>query len=235
MAGISDKLDGISEQLQAVRDRQDEQDTKLARLEKLLEQSEAEKAELKKENAVMKAEMITIKEKLNNLEQRNRAPCARIFNVPIAGDPSDNNTVAVQVYQKLLLPILNGATTSGLFEKIPSLSDTIESAHILPGPKQNKPILCRFKSPRIKQIIMQSKKEYAPRSPSSGDKQGALLYPLYDDLTRDVYALMKKLGADVRVQAAWFANGSIRFRLNNADAVIRVHSIYSPYEDLFNN
>ena len=175
VAGISDKLDSISEQLQAVKDRQDKQDAKLTHLEQHLEKYEAANAELRKENIELKRNVTTLKEKVNNLEQRNRAPCARIFDIPIAGDSSDNNNVAVQLYQKLLLPILNGATTSGLLEKIPSLNETIETAHILPGPKPNMPILCRFKSLRIKQ----SKREYAPRAPSRGDKQGALLYPLY--------------------------------------------------------
>ncbi len=233
VAGISDKLDAISEQLDAVREQQDTLDGKFERLEELLRTANAENALLKKENVDLKSDVSALKEKVNNLEQRNRSSCVRIFNVPITGDSSNNGNVATQVYQKILYPILNGATTSGLVEKIPTLSDTIESAHILPGPKSNKPILCRFKSNRIKQIVMQSKKEYAPRMPSLNDKLGPFIYPLYDDITRDAYALMKKLGADVRVQAAWFANGSIRFRLNNSDTIHRVYSIFGPYEDHF--
>ena len=234
VSGISAQLETISEQLQAVRDRQDKQDEKFERLEKLLDASTTENIALKKENAELKSDVLVLKEKVNNLEQRNRAVCTRIFDLPIAGDAADNNNVAVQLYQKLLFPILSGAKDSGKVKSIPNMSDTIETAHILPGPKPNKPILCRFKTPFIKQLIMQGKKEFAPRGPSRGDKPGPLLYPIFHDITRDSYLLMKKLGSDERVQASWFDNGAIRFRLTNSDAVRRVHNIYGPYDDLFN-
>ena len=236
VAGITSQLESISEQLREISDRQDRQDTKLDkldRLETLLEATRKENEDLKKENATMREELNTVKERLNSLEQRNRADCVRIFDLPISGDSSDNNIVAKQVYQKLLLPILAGAQQKGRLAAVPKMEDVIETAHILPGPKADKPIICRIKKGPFKLLIHQHKKEFSPRAPGRGDRPGLPLYAIFDDITRDAYSLMKKIKSDARVQAAWFAGGAIRLRLTNSETIRRVYSIYGPYEDIF--
>ncbi len=234
VSNLSDKLDEISTQLKEVRDLQEEHDRKFDRLETLLSEAKLKFSELKKENSKLKQELSDFKERVNNLEQRNCANCIRVFDLPISGDASDNTNVQAQLYTKLLLPILKGAKDKGQINNIPSPDDTIEVAHILPGQKTHKLILCRFKNPRIKQVIMRAKKDFAPRSHSRGDKPGPYSFPFYDDVTRDNYTFMKKLGADVRVLACWYAAGAIKYRLKDSDTVLRVHSIYSDIEDLFN-
>ena len=232
--GLSNQLEAISEQLKEVRDKQDDHETSLNNLKQLLQEAKSENAELKKVNSELKAEQVILKEKINGLEQRNRAHCIRVFDLPINGDSSDNDNVSTQLYQKLLLPILTYAKNNGHIKAIPPLQDTIEVAHILPGQKTHKPILCRFKQLAIKQTILHNKKEAAPRGPGRGDKPGPFLFPMFEDVTRDSYLLMKKLSADERVQASWFAGGSVRYRLTSSDTIRRVHHIFGPYEDLFN-
>ncbi len=212
----------------------DEQDRKFDRLETLLTEAKEENGKLKKENIKLKEELSTFKERVNQLEQRNRSDCVRVFDLPISGDSSDNTIVQSQLYQKLLLPILKGAKENGQISVIPTVDETIEVAHVLPGQKHNKPVLCRFKSQRLKQLIMRNKKDFAPRVNSSkGDRPGAYCFPVFDDVTRDTYSLMKRLGADDRVQASWFANGTIKYRLVDSETILRARSTYGDYEDLF--
>ncbi len=99
--------------------------------------------------------------------------------------------------------------------------------------KPTVPYCVILKNRHIKSIIISNKKQFAPRAPNVGEKQGAFLYPIYEDVTRDSYQLMKKLRADSRVQACWFAGGAIRFITTNSDTVKRVSSIFGPYEDIF--
>ncbi len=233
VTSLSDKLDDISTQLQAVRDQQEEQDRKFDRLETLLTEAKTESAELKKENTKLKMELTSFKDRINHLEQRNRADCIRVFDMPIQGDVSDNSNVQTQLFNKLILPILKGAKEQGIINNIPSPDDTIEVAHILPGQKAIKPILCRFKSSRIKQVIMRSKKDHAPRSLGKGDKPGPYSFPFYDDITRDNYSYMKKLSSDERVQACWYSGGAIKYRLTNSETILRIRSVYTDIEELF--
>ena len=230
---ISNQLEEIINQLREVKDRMVEQDRKFDRLETLLTETKKENGELKSENIKLKEELSSCKERINHLEQRNRADCVRVFDLPISGDSSDNEVVQQQLYQKVLLPILNGAKANGQIRNIPSIEETIEVAHILPGQKNHKPILCRFRSQRVKQLIMRNKKDFAPRTGSKGERPGAYCHPLYDDITRDTYALMKKIGADERVQASWYASGTIKFRLLNSETIHRVRHIYGDYDNIF--
>ena len=232
IAALSTQLNKISGQLQEVRDQQEEQDRKFDRLETLLTEAKSENAELKTENAKLKAELSSVKDRVNHLEQRNRASCVRVFDLPIVGDSSDNATVEATLYSKLLLPILKGAVDAKLLAAVPPAADVIEVAHILPGQKSNKPILCRFKSLRIKQIVMTMKKDHAPRLGSKGDKPGAYCFPFFDDVTRDTFTFMRKLGGDERMHAAWYAVGTVKYWLRNSDQVCRVPSVYMDLEEL---
>ncbi len=67
------------------------------------------------------------------------------------------------VYNKLILPILIGAYQQGAIDAIPTLHSTIETAHTLPEkPNSAKPIIVRFFSRHLKQILFHFKKEFSP-------------------------------------------------------------------------
>ncbi len=235
VAGLSTQLDTISAQMKNVQERLDEQDTNFERLENLIKQRQSENSKLKEENLTQKQDIIELKEHINRLEQRNRANCVRVFNLPISGDSSNNDVVAEEVYKKALLPILVGAANKGRLPGVPSVDKVIEVAHILPGKKDLKPVLVRFRKPIYKLIIMQLKRELAPRAASKNEKPGPgpMLYSIFDDTTRDTYQLMRKLATDSRVEASWFVGGSLKFRLVDSDTVHRVRSIFGEYEDNF--
>ena len=83
--------------------------------------------------------------KLNKLEQYNRSWSVRILGMPI---PSEEETepekVMKHLYDKLLRPILEGAVKKGLLSSIPPVDDILETAHVLPGKMEVKPIIARF-------------------------------------------------------------------------------------------
>jgi hypothetical protein len=127
-----------------------------------------------------------------------------------------------------------GAHQKGAIESIPSLRETIETAHILPGkPNSPKPIIARFTSRHIKQTLFTFKKDFSPKilspSPStpSTSRGPRMQFPFYEDLTRDNFLKMKALAADQRVTACWSVGGQLRFRLSTSPEIVhRVKSVY---------
>ncbi len=103
-SSLSAQLEQISDQLRTFKDRFDTQDEKFAELKTLLEATARENTKLKEENTTQKAEIIMLKDKVNSLEQRNRADSVRVFNIPLTGDETDNLNVAEQVYRNAFCP-----------------------------------------------------------------------------------------------------------------------------------
>lgn len=210
VVALSEKLDGISAQLTNLSNRMDGQDARFDRLEKMLDTANKTNAALTETSRVHSAEIDALKEHVNNLEQRGRAACIRVFKFPITGDPSNNANVTTQLYNNLLLPILRGAVTKGTIDAVPSCDALIETCHILPGNGDQKPIICRFTKLFYKTTVMRLKKEFAPKAAGDRpDRPGYQLYSVFEDVTRDTYALMKKLGSDRRVDSSWFSAGAL--------------------------
>ncbi len=233
--GVSGQLDSILEQLKAMNERLAAQDTRFSRLEKLLTETQSENKTLKEENEKQKLAIDQLKERVNHLEQRNRANNVRVFNLPLTGDTSDNNNVADQLFNKVFKPVLRGAMDRGKLTSFPLVSEVIEVAHILPSKAAIKPILCKFTKPIFKQLILTHKKDFGLRAPGKEDRPGPLCFPIYEDATRDAFNLMKKLAADDRVLASWISGGDVRFRLHASDSVHRIRSLSLDFEDHFKN
>jgi len=239
VAHLSTQINELSGKFDDFNTKQDNLDTKVTKLSDLLEGVREENAKLKTTVDRQEKEMVGMKVHINNLEQHNRADCVRILNVPIPGNASNFETVANCAYRIALLPILEGAAAAGRLINVPSCAELIKTAHILPGKKDIKPIFVRFNMPHVKSIIMQMKKELAPRAaaaaaghPGRPGGKGPLLYPIYDDMTRDNFRMQQAIAADDRVQACWFAGGSLRVKLVNSDVAHRVHNIYLPMDDI---
>ena len=106
-----------------------------------------------------------LENKMNSLEQHHRSWSARILNIPLsATEETDNATVINRVYTLALLPILRGAVERKLLPAVPSADQVLEVAHVLPSKAgQPKPVIMRFYSRELKDIIFKLKKHYAPR------------------------------------------------------------------------
>jgi hypothetical protein len=145
------------------------------------------------------------------------------------------------LYNKALLPILQGAHRQGAIGTIPSCSQLLETAHILPGQSgRPKPIIARFYSRNLRSIIFKFKKDHAPRTPSTTTQKSThrlprFSYPIYEDLTRDTFICLKALSADTRTSACWTVSGHIKYKLNNSNDIKKVSSIYSSVDSIIGN
>jgi hypothetical protein len=239
-----------SEQIDELLSNQKDILSRLSIVEELLKQSQAENAILKSENVQLaqildekNAKIDELQLKHNKLEQYNRSWSVRILGVPIPQSDANNNILVMKhVYDLALLPILKGAEEKGLIQGIPTCAQLLETAHILPGKNDGKPkaIIARFFSRNLRTMIFQLKKDYAPkdisapppttaRGPPRGPK---LLYPIYEDLTKDSFNRMKKLLADPRTGAVWSMGGIIKFKMANGTDVKKVTSVYDDIEEI---
>jgi hypothetical protein len=221
---------------------------KLDAMESLLAKLSEENATLKKEIHLRDEEIAGLHHRLNAVEQYNQSWSIRINNLTFPPeDESNPKKVMEAVYHKLVLPILTGALQKGAIEAIPTLHEAIETAHILPGkPNSPKPIIARFTSRHLKQTLFSFKKDFSPKIPSSSSSSSSsspsstrgprMLFPFYEDLTRDNFLKMKALAADQRVTACWSVGGQLRFRLSNSPEVVRrVKSVYDSVDKILSN
>jgi hypothetical protein len=244
-------------------------DNEVKSLKVLLNDLKAENKQLKQEAAVTESKLADMNERnnqlenrLNNLEQHHRGWSARVLNIRLTPEEeSDNTKVADAVYNRVLLPILQGARERKLLQHIPSVDQLLEVAHVLNGkPGEPKPVILRFFSRNIKDMIFKLKKFYAPRDSGgrSGGKDGGrnstgggggtggeqeeaggfegrgkYLFPLYEDLTRATFKKMRAISDDNRVKACWSIKGQLKFVQHKSPNEIRkVVSIFDPLDTI---
>lgn len=235
---VSSQLSTTNDKLQETNTRLDMQEERFDRLEAMFAASQRENVQLKEQLLTKDSEIRSLKQHINDVEQHNRSYSMRIFNLPLDGDANDPANVMNQVYANVLLPILRGAVTRNRLVSIPDVEQLLETAHILPG-KDNKPrpIICRFFNRRLKTLIFQLKKDFAPRSPPqpASNRPGRFLYAIYEDLTRDTLHLMRALNSHEAVQSCWAVGGQLRYRLaDSEDTIRRVVSVYDHIDDILN-
>ena len=227
----------LSAQLATIVEKLNVQDSRFDKLEQLLAATQQENTLLKEQLLTQDNEITVLKDRINNMEQRNRDNSIRVFNMPIDGDDTNPSVVANQLYVKVLLPILQGAVVKGRLPEIPSCDELIEVAHILPSKKEFKPIICRFYKKSSRTLIMQLKKEFAPRTSAANNRSNSnrpppYLFSIFEDITRDTFSLMRALSAHEDIAACWAAGGQLRFRLKDEETVHRIQSVYESMKDI---
>ncbi len=116
--------------------------------------------------------------KLNNMEQHNRSWSIRVSGIQInEEEETDSRAVKEHLYSQLLRPILEGAMEMGDLTELPTASQVLEHAHVLPSRDRTKPkpVICRFFSREIRSLVFRHKRAFAPRvsSPTtSKDRPG---------------------------------------------------------------
>ena len=248
VGALSAQLDNISKQLSVNNDqlaaanrRLDEQVDRFVKLEELLATTQHENATLKTKLRNKDDQILELKSRVNAIEQHSRSSCIRIFKLEIDGDEKDPVQVAEQVYRKILAPILQGAVDLKKLRYLPQAEQCIITAHILPSKDgKTKPILVRLVNAHMRSLIIQLKKDYAPKSevttPSSSNstKPPPQLYPIFEDMTCDAFQLMRALASHEQVHSCWCYGGQLRFRLVDSEIIQRVKSIYDPIEKIIN-
>jgi len=221
---------------------------RISDLEEILNKMEETNRKLEVDNVSLRTslterdgEVERLRHKIHSLEAHNRSFSVRVNKLKINGDESDPNNVREQLYNTVFLPILQGAAQRGLGVPVPTAEQLIEMAHVLPGKTDApKPIICRFQSRILKGAIMSHKKDFAPRvrtgAAAAAAREGRpppMLYPIYEDLTRDTYVKMLELSRDTRVAACWSVGGQLRYRLNSdPTTTVKVKSVFAPISEI---
>lgn len=210
------------------------------KLELMLADVLSENKELKKALEEKDKEIAELRRHANDQEQymRSWSICILDLGIPTNVDSTNPEKVMELVYEKVLLPILNGAVQKHLLTSIPPVSSVLETAHLLPAkPNQTPPIIARFYSRNIKVLIFRLKKEFSPTSSSSSlpNARPKITHPFFEDLTRANFAKMRSLANDDRVLSSWSVAGQLRFRLINSTTVHKVPNIFSTNDSIINS
>lgn len=210
-------------------------------MEELIGNLRTENRELKSTVADRDKELFSLKDRLNDLEQYGRNWSVRILNLPLQQDAaSDPRKVMQQVFDRVLLPIFEGALQRGEIPAIPRVDDILETAHILPAqPNKVNTIIARFYTRNIRNLVFRLKKDFARREPADGRptggaalRAGRFLYPIYEDLTRATFHKMRELTASGLVESCWTVNGIIKFKTKNSTVIRKVKSVYDSLENI---
>jgi hypothetical protein len=217
------------------------------KLEKLWSDTKEENRQLKSALQEKEREICNIRERMNDQEQYTRSWCVRILNMNLPQDDStDPRKVMQHVYNRLLLPILEGAVQNNLLQHIPTVDQLLETAHILPcKPGSIPPIIARFYSRPIRALIFRLKKEFAPRQqsePGAGastrgkDRSvSKMKYLLFEDLTRPTFNKMRALSQHDTVESCWSVSGTLRYKLVNDSNIYKVKSVFATVEQILSS
>ena len=189
------------------------------------------------------SEIFGLRQKVNALEQYQRSWSVRILNVPIPKEDSQDNLKVMQhVFNLALLPILKGAVDMKLLIREDAPGNCPHPA--LQG-RQPSAVIARFYTRNLRSLIFQLKKDHAPRLPSTqqptvaqpGAKpsMGKYAYPIYEDLTKINFNLMRELSSREEVFACWSVAGNLRYRLKNDTTVRKVKSVFSSVDSILAN
>jgi hypothetical protein len=260
---VKDMLKNICAQLSSMNSKMDSTENEVKGLRVLIQDLKHENSQLKsnvkemdKKLGDMNKKNCELEVRLNNLEQHHRGWSARFLNIPISEEEERNpDAVIERVYNMAILPILRGALDCKQLKSIPSATDLLEVAHVLPAkPGEIKPIIARFYNRNIRDLCFRLKKVYATReegrrslreesgaaggggggrSEGAGgfEGRGKYKFPFYEDLTRTTFLKMRAIAKDERVKACWSTKGQIKFVLHsNLNEVRKVVSVLDPLD-----
>ena len=117
---LEDMVSSLQLQLDTVIGQLRDTNSRFDKLESLFMAAQKENSQLKEQIKNKDSVIHHMKNRINDIEQHNRACCARVFNIPIDGDDSDPQNVMKQLYVKLLLPVLQGALVKKRIHSVPS-------------------------------------------------------------------------------------------------------------------
>ncbi len=162
IAGLNDKLDNMEKSLSELKDLT----SKVTNLEELLKVSNDKYKTLNETLDERDKEVRALTLRLNSLEQHHRSWSIRVNSIHLSEEEGANSrAVKERVFEAALKPILEGAFEMGDIVEVPSASQALEYAHVLPSRDRSKPktIIARFYSRELRGLVFKHKKSFAPR------------------------------------------------------------------------
>jgi len=150
---------------------------------------------------------------INEREQHSRNSSVRVSGFKLPDESKDPMSVALHIYNSLLKPILDLAVESKSISSVPPMVQLIEFAHCLPSKQDPAPIIIRFQTRLLRQLVFKFKKPYFTKKKISG------LF-ISEDLTALNFKYLRDLKNNDKVLKAWSINGKLKFILKeNPDSV----------------
>ena len=213
--------------------------SKFEALETTLADMTREKNALKNQVMNQAAEIVDLRDSLNEREQYARSWSMRVLNLNVNAErETDTRHVMQELYDTLLLPILEGAKAKGEIQQFPNCDNLLETAHILPGKAGAKPVIARFYSRYWRNLVFRYRKEFAPREKaatssntrSNGRTLARMKHPFFEDLTRANFAKLTSIKQHEEVTSAWTVNGNIRFKIRNSEITYKINKLSDSVE-----
>jgi len=186
------------------------------------------------------AELYSVKEQLNQLQQQNRACTIRIFSLPMSEeernttDPSGKVTAKL-VYDRILKPVMNHAKEKQLLATVPTLPNCItECFRIRPGSStlaKPAPIIVKLASTTLKSAIFRAKNDSLPPPTDAEKAAGLKRFHITEDLTHASYDCLQALRANDKIERAWSVGGEVRFT-RKGDTTNHVHKVKSVFDPI---
>jgi len=190
--------------------------------------------------------IMELKNSLNDLEQYTRNSNVRINGHALSAktDKTDGKQVLKDVYETLLVPILNLAVDAGEIDNVPPMETLLEYGHVLITEKADLPssIIIRFYSRYYRSMVFRYKLAFLNpakcRSLSSTmdnpelnllTSQPSVISMTYinEDLTQATYIKLKDMIKERDdVKRAWTLNGKIRYITNEDNDVKLLKNVF---------
>ena len=231
VTGLNQRLDGLLVKITALESLPD----RLARLEAMLEASNAENAGLRAALAAKDESINFLQLKTNSLEQYNRSWSIRINGLAVTSEEEkDSSLVKKKVFDHLLRPILQGAVVQGDLSDVPPVEQVLEAAHVLPArDARTKPVIARFFIRDIRGLVFKHKKDFASREEAtSADRPGRYVYPFFEDLTKVNFTKMREIATHPTVAACWSSRGQLRYKLKDSQEVKKVRCVLDTVDEI---
>ena len=155
-AEITNQLTALTPLLDSVKQLTD----KVTSLEKIVSETQTENKKLLDDLAKRDKTIDALKEQLSDTTQYQRQWSIRVIGLQISDFEKFNNFKVKQVlYQRLLLPILEGAVAKVDIDDVLPCHQLIERAHILPsGPNKPLTVIARFFNRDFKDLFFKHRK-----------------------------------------------------------------------------
>jgi len=189
------------------------------------------------------SEIFNLKDKVNYMEQRERALTVRIFGVPLSPDEKDSlepaKAAAKTAYDRVLKPILAAAKDKAILPTIPVIANIITEAYRIksrnPSSIKPTPIVVKLVSPNIKAAIFRCRRDAMPQPSPAETEAGLRRFHLAEDLTSSTYDFLMQLREHPKTERAWTTDGQVRFtkKGDSSGFVHKVKCIFDNIDSLF--
>ena len=185
------------------------------------------------------AELYSVKEQLNHLEQRDRSSTIRVFNLPVTDDERNSTdpsgkVTAKLVYDRILKPSMNVAKEKSFLSAVPTLPHCIVKCFRIrirnATPAKPTPIIVKLASQAIKSAIFRARNGGLPPPTETEKAAGIRRFHFTEDLTPASYNCLMSLRACDKIERAWSVSGEIRFtrKGDTSNHVHKVKSVFDP-------